>query len=103
MQQTLKSTTKLKFCQGEYVAVKCGKYKERPLIGRISEVDNVNITIDWYIGTYSDTWKEWRGRQDGKPVIFSDSIPVKDILMKVSFTKSMRLPSSVIRSLKELY
>ena len=91
------------FCQGEYVAVKCKKYKDRPLIGKITTTDNVNTTIDWYVGTYSGTWKEWRGRQDGKAVVFSDNIPVKDILMKLSFTKSMRLPSTIIPALKELY
>ena len=83
--------------------MKCQKYKERPLIGKITAVDGVNTTIDWYVGTYTGTWKEWCGRKDGKAVIFSDTIPLKDILMKVSFTKSMRLPSMIIPALKELY
>ena len=83
--------------------MKCQKYKEWPLIGKITAVDGVNITIDWYVGTYTGTWKEWHGRKDGKAVIFSDTIPLKDILMKVSFTKSMRLPSMIIPALKELY
>ena len=83
--------------------MKCKKYKERPLIGEITEVDDVNATIDWCVGTYSGMWKEWRGRKDGKAVVFSDTIPVEDILMKVSFTKSKRLPLTIIPALKELY
>ena len=73
------------FCQGEYVAVKCKKYKDWPLIGKITTTDNVNTTIDWYVGTYSGTWKKWYGRQDRKAVVFSDNFPVKDILMKLFY------------------
>ena len=54
--------------QGEYVAVKC------LLIGKITEINDINATIDWCVGTYSGIWKEWRGRKDGKAVVFSDTI-----------------------------
>ena len=87
------------------MAVKCDKYQERPLIGKITALDHDtdNATIEWYVGTYSGMWKQWRGRKDGKPVIFSDVIPIKNILTKVYFTKSMRLPPKLISTIKELY
>jgi len=85
------------------VAVRSAKYTEKPLIGQVTAVNEGNITINWYIGTYSGNWKEWKGRQEGKPVIFSDSIPYKDVLLSVSFTKSMKLPPKTVAALKELY
>ena len=93
------------FCQGDHVAVNCNKYDDRPLIGKITALDysTNNATTEWYVGTYSGTWKQWRGRKDGKAVIFTDVIPFKNILTKVHFTKSMRLPSEIISTVKDLY
>ena len=85
------------------MAVKCDKYQEQPLIDKITAFDTDNATIEWYVGTYSGMWKQWQGRKDGKPVIFSDVIPVKNILTKLYFTKSMRLPPKLISTIKELY
>ena len=85
------------------VAVRSDKYSEKPLIGQVTEVNKDDITINWYIGTFSGYWKEWKGRQDGKSVIFSDTIPFKDILQSVSFTKTMKLPPKTVAALKELY
>ena len=87
------------------MAVRCSKYSERPLIGRVKSVNgNNNITIDWLIGTYSGYWKEWKGRHEGKPVVYSEEIPVEDIVLSsISFTKSWKLPPKTVAALKELY
>ena len=82
------------------MAVRCQKYKDRPLIGKISKVAENKITLAWYIGTYSGVWKAWKGR---KSTPITDEISLDNIVRKITFTKSMRLPQSVIQSLKQEY
>ena len=88
---------------GEYVAVRCEKYSERPLIGCITNINTEAVTINWMIGSYSGIWKEWKGRSEGKYVTFADTIPQEHVMISVEFTKGMRLPQKTVSSLKELY
>ena len=86
------------------IAVRCSKYQERPLIGRVTKLTGREVMFDWMVGTYSGTWKEWRGREDGKPVIFSDSVPVEDVVYgPITLHKSKKLPPQTIKELKEVY
>jgi len=68
--------------EGDFIAVRC---QERSLIGKVMEKKEQCVVMDWYIGSYSGTWREWKGRDQGKSVVFLD------ILKTVSFTKAMRL------------
>lgn len=85
------------------MAVKSKKYKDRPLLGRVKEV-GTDIVIEWFMGSYSGTWKEWRGRSGGKAVTYTDSIPRKDIVHRdITFTSAMHLPAAVASTLKTKY
>ena len=53
-----------------FVAVTSTRYTDWTC--NCTETDN--ITIDWYIGTYSGTWKPWKGRVCGKTVTFTETI-----------------------------
>jgi hypothetical protein len=53
-----------KYAEGDFVAVRSTLYKEKPLIGQITKTGRADIQIDWYIGTYSGTWKPWKGREE---------------------------------------
>ena len=87
----------------ELVAVRCDKFHERPLIGSICEIFDDAVQIEWYIGTYSGTWK-MENRSEGKYVRFQEHISLEDVLMReIRFTKSMRIPLKTASSLKELY
>lgn len=88
---------------GQYVAVRCDKYKERPLIGCITQICEKTVDINWMIGSYSGVWKEWKGRSEGKCVTFSDTISREDVMIPVEFTKGMRIPPRKVSNLKELY
>lgn len=61
------------------VAVRSTKYPDRPLIGRVIAIRE-DVQIERMVGTYSGSWKEWKGREGGKTVIYQDSIPKGDIL-----------------------
>ena len=94
-------------CTGMYVAVKSTKYRERPLIGRICDIDTPDsgrVEMEWMVGTYSGLWKEWRGREGGKTVVFTENISKEDIIFKnITFTPGKRLTPATIKALKALY
>ena len=80
------------------------KYDDRPLLGRVTGVMQEEVMIDWMVGSYSGSWREWRGRSRGKAVVFTDTIKKKDILLcNIALTKSCRLKSDQVTCLKELY
>ena len=84
-----------------FVAVTSTRYKDKPLIGLVTATETDTITIDWYIGTYSGTWKPWKGRVCGKTVTFTETIRMTDILQTVTFTKAMHLSSTTVSQLEK--
>ena len=75
-------------------------------MGRVTVVNESNGTIemDWMVGSYSGHWKEWKGREQGKSVIFAESIPFQGIILTpITISKSMKLSTKTITQLKELY
>ena len=88
---------------GELIAVYTEKFTERPLIGWVTSVDSKVIKFDWMIGTYTGTWKEWRGRKEGKSVIFSDSVPLMDVLYHpIELTKGTTSSSETKRNIQKI-
>ena len=87
---------------GDFIVMTSTKYKEKPLIGQVTSTGH-NITIDWYIGTYSGTWKPWRGREDGKTVTYRETIDRTDVIQTITFTKGMRLSTKTVKELKAKY
>ena len=75
------------------MAVICHKYRDRPLIGRVASYDDhrKDVLLDWYMGTYSGSWRWWKGKKDGQMFVYTDKIPVEDIVMRhIPFSKSMQ-------------
>lgn len=96
----------LQYCptDGEMVAVICPKYKDRPLIGKVTEVEDRRFTVGWYVGTYSGVWKPWKGRAQGKSINYTDVLQTEDIIFRnIVFTKAMRLPPATVLALKSAY
>lgn len=86
---------------GEVIAVRSSVYKDRPLLGRVKELRDEEITVEWFMGSYSGTWKEWTGRVNGKRVVYTDTIQNKDIIQtSISFTPTMHLPTAIVTTLK---
>ena len=78
-------------------------YKERPLIGRVITTNKEGrITVEWMMGLYSRRWKEWKGRERGKLVIYTDEVEPKDVVLRdIEFTHQMKLAPATIVALKE--
>lgn len=84
-------------CLGDFVALRLVKYEEKiPQIGKVLKVDDMNVTIEWWIGGISKTWTYWK-KEEGEPV--TETVPKNAEILKVSFTKSMRISSNLKVSL----
>jgi hypothetical protein len=93
-------------CIGTTVAVYLPKYRdELPLIGKVAGVDDGagQVTVHWYVGTYSGMWKPCRRRAGRGYVDWEEAIPIAAVLCNVNFTKSFKLPKSTVLELKEAY
>ena len=86
------------------MAIRSVKYHERPLIGKICDTDGGMVEIEWMVGTYSGLWKQWKGREGGKTVVFTEKICKEDIIYtNITFTPGKRLTPATIKALKTLY
>ena len=91
-------------CPGMYVAIKSAKYHERPLIGKVCDTDGGMVEIEQMVGMYSGLWKQWKGREGGKTVVFTEKICKEDIIYtNITFTPGKRLTPATIKALKPLY
>ena len=46
-------------CIGDYVALRLAKYDDEiPQIAQVVEIDELNVTVEWWIGRFN-TWKRW--------------------------------------------
>ena len=89
---------------GMLIAVNTPKYRERPQIGRIISISPQEVVLEWLVGTYSGTWREWKGKEGGKTVVFTDTVATTNIIhTDIQLTSSKRLSPSVVKVLKTLY
>ena len=43
-------------------------------------MNNKKVKLEWMTGTYSGSWKEWRGREDVEQVVYTDVAPLTDVV-----------------------
>ena len=98
-----KAKTSLELEEGQFVAVYCPKYVELPQIGRVLSVDDSNVEVEWWLGTYSGTWRVWKTREAQKYTIVTEILPRVAVLTGLEFTKAKRLPTAMAHKLKDLY
>ena len=86
---------------GEFVALRLFKYNDEiPQIGKVVELDEMNVTIEWWIGTFRDIWRQWKEKKNVVKETFHRNTIIK---RGITFTKSMRLPGQLAQELKKLY
>ena len=88
-------------CEGDFVALRLAKYEDEiPQIGKVVMVDDMNVTIEWWIGRFNSTWICWR-KHKGVPV--EETFPKNADIYRIKFTKSMRLNTTLQADLKHIY
>ena len=85
---------------GCYVAMRLQKYcNEIPQIGRVFTIDGECLTIQWWEGTYSGTWKEYKSKGE----VLTEEVNKDAVLKEVQLSKSSRLSKEQIEDLTSLY
>ena len=83
------------------VALRLHKYADEiPQIGRVVDLTDLDVTVEWWVGTYRDTWREWKK----KGAVVKETMPRNAIIHgRVQLTKSLRLTAATVRELKRAY
>jgi len=79
------------------VALDMETYRERPLIGEVKATSKDVVTIAWYSGSWTTSWKPAKKREGQK------FIPWLEDVFDFSLTERKKLRSHSIRHLKEHY
>ena len=85
---------------GEFVALRLSKYDEVPQIAKVIKIDQDDVTVEWWIGSYYDNWREWKQRKQVVKESFHRNAVIKS---GFTFTASQRLRTSTITELRQLY
>jgi hypothetical protein len=92
---------------GDFVAVYCENYEKEPSIALCTKINEENIDIVWYEGTYSTAWKPWKIRDPNnrrKVIDWADNVPKESIILfAFKLTNRKHLKKSTIERLKEEY
>ena len=83
-------------------------WRTRPLLGEVKSETAKYVTIQWWEGTYSGTWKR-SNKRNGRcgMVPHMEDIPknniVKEFSLKIKLGKAIRLPKKIKDELKLVY
>ena len=75
---------------------------EIPQIGEVLEVNNEDILLHWWDGTYW-LWKALAKRRGCASVPWTELVERSNVLFEVSLTKSLELPKATQEKLHKAY
>ena len=86
---------------GKFAALRLKKYDDEvPQIAKVTAINDLDVDVEWWIGRWRDTWKEWR--QQGKLV--TETVHKNAIVMApIELSRSNRLINSTISQLQKIY
>jgi len=86
---------------GQFVALRLAKYDDEiPQIAKVVRIDGSNVTVEWWMGSFSDNWREWKEKNKVIQETFHRNAIIKS---GITFTASKRLPQCLVEELKKLY
>ena len=91
---------------GNLVACYVNKYSdEEPQIGKITNLlpDNITVQVNWWKGSYADTWCPCKIKKGRKYELWLEEIPISSILYEVHLSRGSRLPEALRKKLKHTY
>ena len=79
---------------GKFAALRLKKYDDEvPQIAKVKTITNLEVTVEWWIGRWGDTWTEWK--QQGKAV--EETVHQNAIIMApIELSRSNRLTKNTI-------
>ena len=86
---------------GEFVALRLAKYDDEvPQIAKVVALDELNVTVQWWMGSFSDNWREWKENKKVVEETFHRNAIIKS---GIKFTASKRLSQAIKQELRKLY
>ena len=80
-----------------FVALCLAAYDEVPQIDKVVAIDENDVSVQWWMGSYFDNWREWKE-------VVEERFPRNAIIKSgIVFTSTKRLNKATISELKELY
>ena len=77
---------------GNLVAVDLPQYEEWPQIGKVLNVTERYIEVQWYDGAYTEPWIPVKRKVNGKNVYWNETISLASVVLaNVELTRSCRL------------
>lgn len=85
---------------GDFVALKVSKYcEELPQIGKVAEIDDASIKVDWLVGSYSSNFAFWKE----KGTVIQEVFPLRGVVCPIKLSSAMRLAKVDAVALKKVY
>ena len=87
--------------KGSMVALCLQKYADDlSQIGKVVNLTDMDVIVEWWIGSYSSTWEQWKERG----VVITETFTRNAIIhSRITFTKALRLPKDTVQKLKLAY
>jgi hypothetical protein len=86
---------------GAFVAVNIANYKKFPVIGKVSEVREDEIELEYWQGSYTKSWQPHLLTRNKEKIPWSDTLPKRSIIVcNFPFDESGKLQENTRRFLK---
>lgn len=86
------------------VACFVAEYRDEiPQIGKVQEVKDNEVVVEWWSGTYTGKWKALTKRVGRSSEPWSETLPISSVLFKVSLTKGLKLSKATQEELQRAY
>lgn len=86
---------------GQFVALRLVKYDDEvPQIAKVVGLDDMDVTVQWWLGRYHENWREWKK----KDRVVEEKLPRNAIIKSgITLTRAKRLTKAAVNELKLLY
>lgn len=86
---------------GEFAALRLKEYDDEiPQIAKVLSVSDLEVSIEWWIGGWNQTWNQWKTKgQPNTATVHKNAVIMAPFLL----TKSNRLPKDLLAKLRNLY
>ena len=89
---------------GSMVACFVRQYRDEiPQIGKLLETNENEVKLEWWIGSYTGTWRALTKRKGRSTEPWTETLPKSCMLYQVSLTKYSKIPKAEQEKLRKTY